>query len=109
MPDAAETERLSYLMEECAEVVQAAAKVQRNGYEGGHPREPGGPDNRARLERDIADVLFAIRMMGHAGDIELESVEAAIESKRRRAKRSFRHQDAFFSSGPGLRSRLTRG
>ena len=46
---------LTRLMEECAEVIQAAAKVKRFGL-GAHPAAPAGTDNRRDLLAEIDDV-----------------------------------------------------
>lgn len=54
----AEDERLAILIEECAEVIQAATKIQRHGYESTDP--DSGETNRAALERERGDLQGAI-------------------------------------------------
>jgi hypothetical protein len=54
-------------MEECAEVIQAAAKIQRFGYDGFYH---DGMGNRDQLEREIGQVNNIIRMMIECGDID---------------------------------------
>ena len=89
----AETERLIMLVEECGEVIQAASKVLRHGYECYHPdnapdnKGRGAPqDNRDDLEAEICDVLAAVQMLKLAGDIDeilLTSVNTSITRKLR--------------------------
>ena len=57
-PDQAEA--LALLAEECGELVQAIGKIQRHGLWSEHP-ESGIP-NQQTLEREIGDVLAALRI-----------------------------------------------
>lgn len=72
-PTKAEAERLHMLMEECGEVIQAAAKVLRHGYTCYHPDNAPSmdvgargaiQDNRDDLTAEVTDVLAVIRLMG---------------------------------------------
>lgn len=56
----AETERLAYLMEECAEVIQIIGKIQRHGYNSYNPFDEKKLDNRALLNMELSDVLKAM-------------------------------------------------
>lgn len=51
-------EALWVLQEECAEVIQAAAKVLRHGYESVYPEN--GPTNRTKLEQELGDLQAAV-------------------------------------------------
>ena len=74
----AEAERLFYLIEECGEVIKAASKVLRHGYNSTNPDDPG-PDNRDMLQDELSDVLNAMRMLGHFSDIDLTLVEESVQ------------------------------
>ena len=63
----AEGERLAMLIKECGEIIQAAGKVLRHGYES-HQGD-GGPSNRLSLCREIEDVQAVIAAMDWAGDV----------------------------------------
>jgi NTP pyrophosphatase (non-canonical NTP hydrolase) len=54
----AEAERLAFLIEECGEVIQAASKVLRHGYESFDPTIPIHErlTNRGALARELGDV-----------------------------------------------------
>lgn len=75
----AEAERLSILAEECAEVIQVVGKIQRHGFESGHPN--GGPSNRALLEKELGDVRFAMDFMREGGDVDLDHIDQAMSEK----------------------------
>ena len=59
----AENERLAYLAEECAEVIQIIGKIQRHGFDNRNPLVPNAPTNRELLGREIADVQRATAML----------------------------------------------
>lgn len=63
----AEIERLTILMEECAEVIQAAGKVLRHGWDGLYP----GTDisNRDQLEIELGDVDGIVNLMDNREDL----------------------------------------
>jgi NTP pyrophosphatase (non-canonical NTP hydrolase) len=63
----AEHERLTILMEECAEVIQAAAKIQRFGYHGVYDN---GVGNRDQLETEIGQLENIVSMMVTKGDVD---------------------------------------
>lgn len=65
----AEIERLSYLMEECGEVIQACSKIIRHGYESKNPDLMISMTNREDLEKEIDDVLKAINFMVKSEDV----------------------------------------
>ena len=65
----AEAERLALLAEELGETTHAIGKILRHGYESKNPYHPTGQTNREALEKEVADVYVAVRMMFEAGDI----------------------------------------
>lgn len=71
----AEAERLAWLAEECAEVIQAIGKILRHGYESYDPSDLKHKGNRADLERELNDVLAAIGLMEKKGDISTPTAE----------------------------------
>jgi hypothetical protein len=68
----AEQERLHILIEECGELIQAATKALRHGWDSTHP--DGGPTNRESFHRECADVMAATRMMWVSGDINWQQL-----------------------------------
>lgn len=94
----AEQERLSILIEECGEVVQAACKILRHGYESdnsGLNRE----NNRQALERELGDLGHAIRRMEIAADLNPLAIAARAASKPERIKPYLHHQATEASGG----------
>ncbi len=67
----AESERLALLSEECAEVIKSVGKIVRHGYPSRNPTVADSLTNREDLEREIGDVLWAIALMAHTGDISM--------------------------------------
>lgn len=85
----AEAERLACLIEECGEVIQAATKVLRHGYESNYDN---GEINRYALEREIGDLQCVVRVMLDAHDIDEEAVAYAQLEKLPRLKKYTHHQ-----------------
>lgn len=73
----AEDERLSILVEELGESLQAIGKIKRHGYESGW----NGSNNRNDLEKELGHVQFIIKMMGLNGDISLERMSLSMIEK----------------------------
>jgi NTP pyrophosphatase (non-canonical NTP hydrolase) len=88
--DKAETERLAILLEEMGEAQQMIGKVLRHGYESTHPN--GGPTNRRALERELGDVLVAIKMMCRSGDLNEQFIEENEKQKEKTGKKWLHHQ-----------------
>lgn len=93
----AEQERLVILIEECGEVVQAAAKILRHGYESTNPKAivpaAARPEtNRAALERELGDLGHALQRMEQAGDLNGASIALRVASKPERIKPYLHHQ-----------------
>jgi len=66
-------ERLVLLIEECAEVQQAASKILRHGYDSFHPSKPKGRNNKKELEKELGDLKSAIDLLQK--DVNLQVVE----------------------------------
>lgn len=64
----AEAERLVCLIEECGEVIQAASKILRHGYNSYDPTNPNHGGNRSDLYRELVDVIGNINLMLDKGD-----------------------------------------
>ncbi len=58
----AEVERLVLLIEESGEIIQAATKILRHGYESTHPDKPHRT-NRMDLEKEIGHFNIALVLM----------------------------------------------
>lgn len=69
---AAEDERLTVLIEECSEVIKAACKVQRFGYNDIETGE--NANNLQRLENELGDMIAATDRMSSARDISIDNV-----------------------------------
>ena len=88
----AEDERLSLLMEECAEVIQIAAKVKRHGYASANPDGDPSLINRELLESEIGHVLHAVDRMTLVGDVGVRQIHAEKVRKADRIGRYLHHQ-----------------
>lgn len=87
-----EDERLAILAEECAEVIQAAMKIMRHGYESTNPKGGSDETNRQGLERELGDLGHAIKRMERAGDINAMEIQARSHSKGESIRRYLHHQ-----------------
>lgn len=90
---AAEAERLDILAEELSEAAQAIGKIKRHGYESRYPKD--GLSNRETLEREMGDVMLALGMMAHQGDIRKVAIEFFEQDKVHRIKPYLHHQNWF--------------
>jgi len=82
LPSDAEAERLILLIEEAGEVIQAASKILRFGYDGYNQKTLEG--NRYSLENELGDFVGVMNEMGKANDISLHSVN--VHANRKWAK-----------------------
>ena len=87
----AELERLALLFEECGEVIQAAGKIVRHGYESTHP--DGGQNNRLSLQQECGDVRHAMIRLCDAGDLEKTGIHHRALTKSVNVKKYLHHQD----------------
>lgn len=81
----AEAERLAILVEECGEVIQAAGKILRHGY------DSDGYDNRANLEKEIGDIVFITTLMTDRNDISAYRVLAYKHDKEANIHKYLHH------------------
>ena len=77
----AEEERLIKLMEECGEVIQAASKILRHGWDSKNPNDPNHLGNKLDLERELADLTAAVLKLDAAKNISLTNILATAQSK----------------------------
>ena len=77
-------EILLITQEECAEVTQAISKIFRFGYRDAWPKE--GPNNRARLEEEVGDLLCMVDLMIESKILSDSNVNAARYAKREKLK-----------------------
>lgn len=73
----AQEERLDYLIEEASEVIKAASKIKRHGYESGW----NGSNNRDDLHTELADFIFAVHLLNWSKDIDREYVDKIFYEK----------------------------
>lgn len=93
----AEQERLAILIEECGEVTQAACKILRHGYESTNPKaitpEDENPEtNRSALERELGDIIHALKRMQIAKDVSEMRIDDRAQSKPKRILPYLHHQ-----------------
>jgi NTP pyrophosphatase (non-canonical NTP hydrolase) len=84
-------EAMLILQEECAEVTQAVSKVFRFGFDECYP--VGGPDNRAKLEEELGDLLAMIDIMVERCVISDSNLNAARKAKVEKLKKWSRIYD----------------
>lgn len=85
----AQDERLNWLIEECAEVIQEAVKIKRFGFDSYHPDDPVKETNLDRLQREFTDVVASMKMLHRDGlnsKPDFHAVDRAIEKKLKRAR-----------------------
>ena len=70
-----EVERLTLLIEECAEVTQRATKIIRYGYQSKHPT--GDYDNKEMLEQELGDLIGILDLMIANGDVSDGAIKVA--------------------------------
>ena len=86
MIDRALDERLTCLMEECAEVIQVCSKVKRFGFDDIHPQK-GGKANRQLLEEELGVLMFWIEYLSFVSkDVHPAGIEEAKLHKESRVK-----------------------
>jgi len=70
--------------EECAEVIQAISKIFRFGATDAWPKD--GPNNQARLEEEVGDLLCMVDIMIEKGILSDSNVNASRHAKRDKLK-----------------------
>jgi len=92
LPSLAEAERLHLLIEECGEVIQAATKVLRHGYDSVHPFITDSLDNTGYFEFELGDLSAIIGIMIRSGDISGLEITKHQEDKIHRLPKWTHHQ-----------------
>ena len=87
----AERERLIMLIEECGEVVHAASKCLRHGFDNHHPTT-AHLLNREALGREVGDLLGIAGEMIERKDLSIATVNQSALTKWERAHRFTYHQ-----------------
>ncbi len=72
-------EILTILNEECAEVIQCSAKLQRFGV--------NDEKNQKKLEAELGDVMAMILILNYYGMVEHAAIEKQIKRKLKKLKR----------------------
>jgi NTP pyrophosphatase (non-canonical NTP hydrolase) len=91
----AQIERLAILAEECGEVVQIVGKIIRHGYHTYSPNDPKFTPNRDLLEKELGDLLWIVKKMDDAVDIDF-----CLDPANAMLQHCFRRKDA--SAAPYL-------
>jgi NTP pyrophosphatase (non-canonical NTP hydrolase) len=81
----ASTERLAILAEEMGEALQIIGKILRHGWYATHPDEPATPNNEL-LEREMGDVMAAVRLHTLSGDLNPGQIFHHTKTKLRKFK-----------------------
>jgi len=92
--NAAQSERLALLIEECGEIIQAATKVLRHGYDSHHPFDPEETTNRRLLEGEIGDLSAIIELCIHNDDFWASRIHNAKLEKMNHAEQ-YLHFNSF--------------
>ena len=88
----AEHERLAILAEELGEAQQAIGKILRHGYESYNPVVDTGQTNRRDLERELGDIVFAVKMLTDNQDVNRAGIELRAKQKAQSIVRWLHHQ-----------------
>lgn len=90
-------ERLALLSEECGEVQQAIGKILRFGLNTKNPEDENKTDNRNDLEKELGNVLAAIRLLSLTKDINIEKVYQYEKAKLKKLPEFLQWYDNVFS------------
>ena len=72
----ADSERLAFVGEECAEAIRIVGKILCYRWESHDPTRPV-PTNRRMLETELGNIRFAMASQAEAGDLSNENIRAA--------------------------------
>lgn len=87
----AEQERLSILIEECGEVIQAGCKILRHGYNSNN-KGLNPETNREALARELGDLLHAVDRVVDADDLDGPAIQERRRSKPSHIAKYLHHQ-----------------
>ena len=86
-------ERYLLVAEECSEVSQAICKLFRFGPDSrGFPESPLKWNNKEYVEREVADLLFAINVAVQHGDIDIDEVMMHSKGIAHSKQKALHHQ-----------------
>lgn len=88
----AEVERLSIIIEECAEVQHIACKILRHGYESSNPLKSPATPNRTLLTEEIGHLRYAILLMNVNEDYDFDQSTRFMNLKRDSLRQYLHHQ-----------------
>lgn len=88
----AQTELLDMLQEECAEVIQAVAKIKRHGAMSYHPADPQKTPNYVLMARELGDVIGVMAALDGKGMIDNHAVQHSAGTKMERSAPYLHHQ-----------------
>jgi NTP pyrophosphatase (non-canonical NTP hydrolase) len=87
-----QTERLAILSEECGEVQKAIGKILRHGYDSYKPDIADSRSNREDLERELGDVIFAMRLLCR-GDLRYGEIHTRAAEKAMKISQYLHHHE----------------
>lgn len=89
-----EIERLDHLIEEMAEVIKAAQKAKRFGWNATDPLTDKVYDNKQELRLEVRDLMACLTRMAIYRDVQHEDIkEASYETLDRPVRRGYlKHQ-----------------
>jgi NTP pyrophosphatase (non-canonical NTP hydrolase) len=83
----AQAERLHVLVEEAGEVIQAATKILRHGW------NANGHENRIGLEHELGDLQWATGLLLKHDEVWQSSIDRFAADKPAKASRWLHHQE----------------
>lgn len=84
-------ELLHCLIEEAAEVQQAATKALRHGLASRNPMKLAPPDNQEELNREMGDLLGIAHLLGQRGILDRQEIRIARKNKLRNVGQYLHH------------------
>lgn len=70
----AQEERLDLLIEECSEVIKAASKIKRFGYQSTNPYAPQDGTNLNQLQLEMGDLDAIYELLIANKDVDVEAI-----------------------------------
>ncbi len=86
----AQIERLALLIEECGEVIQAATKILRHGFESTNPYNRSSTKhttNREALAKELGQLKLAVHLLEAGKDVTAFAMSEAFSEKLHSIKR----------------------
>ncbi len=77
-------EALTIMQEECAEVIQAIAKIKRFGFDSHYPNTPPEDNNRKQLNDELGDVLAMMHVLYNLFEIDAMQIASRARKKLRK-------------------------